>query len=134
MLEGKSMSSNMAANTNHTTLLNNQSAIKYLPYVRLLSNFGCKIIFMCSVNFWQQQYQQDSNSSFKGSNGHVTSWCKVAYCEERPRVLERPNPNFLWYLILANTGNCSDSSPQTLHGRSVILFWHAGLRLVYGFD
>ena len=31
MLEGKSMPSNMAANTNHTTLMNNQSAIKYLP-------------------------------------------------------------------------------------------------------
>ena len=31
MLEGKSMSSNMAANTNHITLLKNQSAIKYLP-------------------------------------------------------------------------------------------------------
>ena len=31
MLEGKSMSSNMAANTNHTALLKNQSAIKYLP-------------------------------------------------------------------------------------------------------
>ena len=31
MLEEKSMPSNMAANTNHTTLLNNQSAIKYLP-------------------------------------------------------------------------------------------------------
>ena len=30
MLEGKSMSSNMAANTNPTTLLKNQSAIKYL--------------------------------------------------------------------------------------------------------
>ena len=29
MLEGKSMPSNMAAN--HTTLLKNQSAIKYLP-------------------------------------------------------------------------------------------------------
>ena len=39
----------------------------------LLSNFGCKIIFMCSVNFWQQQ---DSNSLFKGSIGHVTSECK----------------------------------------------------------
>ena len=32
MLEGKSMPSNMAANTNHTTLLKNQSVIKYLPY------------------------------------------------------------------------------------------------------
>ena len=31
MLEGKSMPSNMTANTNHTTLLKNQSAIKYLP-------------------------------------------------------------------------------------------------------
>ena len=31
MLEGKSMPSNMAADTNHTTLLKNQSAIKYLP-------------------------------------------------------------------------------------------------------
>ena len=31
MLENKSMPSNMAANTNHTTLLKSQSAIKYLP-------------------------------------------------------------------------------------------------------
>ena len=31
MLEGKSMPSNMAANTNHSTLLKNQNAIKYLP-------------------------------------------------------------------------------------------------------
>ena len=31
MLEGKSMPSNMAANTNHTALLKTQSAIKYLP-------------------------------------------------------------------------------------------------------
>ena len=31
MLEGESMPSNMAANTDHTTLLKNQSAIKYLP-------------------------------------------------------------------------------------------------------
>ena len=31
MLEGKSMPSNMVANTNHTTLLKNQSAIKHLP-------------------------------------------------------------------------------------------------------
>ena len=35
----KSMPSNMAAHTNHTTLLNNQSAIKYLLYMRYLSNF-----------------------------------------------------------------------------------------------
>ena len=31
MLEAKSMPSNMAANTNHTTLVKNQSPIKYLP-------------------------------------------------------------------------------------------------------
>ena len=31
MLEGKSMPSNMAAKTNHTTLFKNQSAIIYLP-------------------------------------------------------------------------------------------------------
>ena len=31
MLEGKSMPSNKAANTHRTTLLKNQSAIKYLP-------------------------------------------------------------------------------------------------------
>ena len=70
LLEGKSMPSNMAANTNQTTLLKNQSAIKYLPWMLFLSNLRCKITFMCSVNFW---YQQDSNSLFKESIGHVTS-------------------------------------------------------------
>ena len=38
--------------------------------MRSLSNFGSKIIFMFSVNFW---HQQDSNESFKGSIGHMTS-------------------------------------------------------------
>ena len=38
-----------------------------------LSNFGSKIIFMRSVNFW---HQQDSNSLFKESIGHVTTQCK----------------------------------------------------------
>ena len=38
--------------------------------MRFLSNFGCKIIFKSSVKFWQQQ---DYNSLFKGSTGHVTS-------------------------------------------------------------
>ena len=41
--------------------------------MRFLSNFGCKLIFMCSVNFW---HQQDSNSSFKGSIGNVTPKCQ----------------------------------------------------------
>ena len=38
--------------------------------MRFLSNLGCKIIFMCSVDFWQPQ---DYNSLFKGSIGHMTS-------------------------------------------------------------
>ena len=58
------MPSNMAANTNDATLLKNQSVIKYLPEMPFFSNFGCKIIFICSVNFW---HQQDTNSLFKGS-------------------------------------------------------------------
>ena len=70
MLEGKSMPSNLAANTNHTALLKNQSAIKCLPLMRFLSNFGCKVTFMCSVNFW---HHQDSKSMLKGSIGHMTS-------------------------------------------------------------
>ena len=41
--------------------------------MRFLSNFGWKIIFMHSVNIW---HQQDSNSLFKGSIGHVTCQCK----------------------------------------------------------
>ena len=45
------------------TLLKNQSTIKYLLSMRFLSNFGCKVIFMCSVDFWQQQ---DYNSLLKG--------------------------------------------------------------------
>ena len=51
MLDGKSMPSNMAANTNHTTLLKNQSAIKHLPQMRSISNFGCKIIFYVLCRF-----------------------------------------------------------------------------------
>ena len=43
--------------------------------MRFLSNFGCKIIFMCSVKFW---HQQDFNSLFKGSIGCVTSQCKLS--------------------------------------------------------
>ena len=70
MLEGKSVPSNMAANTNQTALLKNQSALKYLPWMFFPSNLRCKITFMCSVNF---SYKQDSNSLFKGSIGHVTS-------------------------------------------------------------
>jgi len=38
--------------------------------MRFLSNFGSKITFMCAVNFC---HQQEYNSLFKGSIGHVTS-------------------------------------------------------------
>ena len=38
--------------------------------MHFLSNFGCKIIFVCANNFW---HQQDSNSLFKGTMGHMTS-------------------------------------------------------------
>ena len=49
MLEGKSMPSNMVANTNHTTLLKNQSTIKYLQFLCALSIFGIsKIPTSCS--------------------------------------------------------------------------------------
>ena len=44
--------------------------------MRFLSNFGCKTIFMCSVNF---SYQLDSNLLFKESIGLVTSHLQVAY-------------------------------------------------------
>ena len=45
MLEGKGMPSNMAANTNHTTLLKKQSAIKYLPEIKFLLKFWGKEYF-----------------------------------------------------------------------------------------
>ena len=41
--------------------------------MHFLSNFGCKIIFMRSVNSW---HQQDSNSLFKGSIGDMGSQSK----------------------------------------------------------
>ena len=43
--------------------------IKCLPKLRFLSNFGLKIIFTGSVNFW---HMQNSNSLFKGCIGYVT--------------------------------------------------------------
>ena len=70
MSEGKSMPSNMVANTNPTTLLKNQSAIKYLPCMRYLSNFGCKIIFKRSVIFFINRIP---SHCFWESAGHMTS-------------------------------------------------------------
>ena len=49
VLAAMSMPSNMAANTNHTTLLKNQSTIKYLQFLCALSIFGIsKISTSCS--------------------------------------------------------------------------------------
>ena len=53
-LEGKNMPPTWPP-IQYNTLLENQSTIKYLLSMRFLSNFGCKIILMCSVDFWQQQ-------------------------------------------------------------------------------
>ena len=47
------------------------SPLNAFPLISL--SFECKILFMCSINFW---LQQDSNSLFKGSIGHITSQCK----------------------------------------------------------
>ena len=49
VLAAMSMPSNMAANTNHTTLLKNQSTIKYLQFLCALSILGIsKIPTSCS--------------------------------------------------------------------------------------
>ena len=54
--------------------------------MRFLSNFGCKITFICSVNFWHQQ-----NYNSLGSISHVTSKCKrpIAYAH----ILRDSNDN-----------------------------------------
>ena len=36
---------------NITTSLKNQSATEYFPLMHFISNFGCKVIFMHSINF-----------------------------------------------------------------------------------
>ena len=101
MLEGKSVPSNVAANTNHTTLSKNQSAIKYLPSMRFPYNFLCKIIFMCSVSFW---HRQDSNSLFKGSIGQVTI--------SASGLLSKSTLNVPWYK--ENTACWADLEPYPL--------------------
>ena len=52
--------------------------------MHFLSNFRCKIIFMCSVNFW---HPQDSNSLFKRRDLLM----QVAYCGLAQRVYFTPN-------------------------------------------
>ena len=66
--------------------------------MRFLSNFGCKIVFMRSVNFC---HQQDSKSFFLGSNGCVTSsslLAEVSHDEAR----ERPLLAEVYYLTAGN--------------------------------
>ena len=66
MLEGKSMPSNMAADTNHANFVVKSKYHKIFP----LNEFPLKFrVQDNSVNFWHQQF----NSLFKGSIGHVTS-------------------------------------------------------------
>ena len=68
------MSKRWCGNVNSTSERNDQTFNKLqAKSMRFLSNFRRKIIFIHSVNFW---HQQDSNSLFKGSVGHVTSLCK----------------------------------------------------------
>ena len=64
-----------------------------------LSNFGCKIIFMCSVNFW---HQQDSSPMFEGSIGHVTSYYKWPFITSHSVSLScfKFALNFKWATIL----------------------------------
>jgi len=49
MLGGKSMPSNMAANTNHTPLLKNRSATKYLPRCTSSQMLGVRS-FLCTLS------------------------------------------------------------------------------------
>ena len=77
--------------------------------MRFLSNFGCKIMFMCFVNFG---HQQDSNSLFKESTGHVTSYCKwpivksirVFFNDDSHHLLRKESP----------LGNLSKKNVQTV--------------------
>ena len=58
---------------NITTSLKNRSAKEYFPLMHFISNFGCKVIFMHSINFLSSH---NSKSLFKESIGHMTSSCE----------------------------------------------------------
>ena len=107
MLEGKSMPSNMAANTNHTTLLKNQSAIKYLPFMRYLSNFGCKIIFKSSGTFF---HQQDSKSLFLRKCWSRDLLVQVAYGTIANRVISLPHTRCILYSLCLPVSHFSQLS------------------------
>ena len=97
MLEGKSMPSNMAAQTNHTTLLNNQNAIKYLLYMRYLSNFWCNIIFKRSAIFFF--HQQDSKSLFLRKRWARDLLVHVAYGTSANRVISLLHTRCILYSL-----------------------------------
>ena len=97
MLEGKSMPSNMAAQTNHTTLLNNQNAIKYLLYMRYLSNFWCNIIFKRSAIFFF--HQQDSKSLFLRKRWSRDLLVHVAYGTSANRVISLLHTRCILYSL-----------------------------------
>ena len=68
-----------------------------------LSNFGCKIIFMGFDYFWHQQHFK---SLFKGTIGHVTSYCKWPIVYNK-RVINNNNksihlPNSLGSFLASN--------------------------------
>ena len=123
MLEGKCMPFNMVANTNHTTLLKNQSVVKCLKCVSWqISN--CKIIFMCSVNFWHQQH---SNSLFKGNIGHMTSLCKWP-------IRRRRVQNSLWPLAGFVHGRSEFKFLATLVNNQLVCLQPFGILRPFKFD
>ena len=57
------------------------------PYMRFLSNFGCKIIFMCSVNFWHQQVKSPTHCLKEA----LVTWPNETVC-------------YIWLAIWLHTG------------------------------
>ena len=97
MLEVKSMPSNMAAQTNHTTLLNNQNAIEYLLYMRYLSNFWCNIIFKRSAIFFF--HLQDCKSLFLRNRLAPDLLVHVAYGTSANRVISLLHTRCILYSL-----------------------------------
>ena len=75
---------------------------------------------MCSNNFW---HQQDSNSLFKGSIGHVTSLCKwpISLCKSLTKeafVVNLSTVNKLYYF----PGHDLISGQEVTLGRLPLIF------------
>ena len=69
MLEGKVVPSNMAANTNHTTLLKKSNCHKISP----LNGFALKVGMQDNFDVLCPFLASAGHSSFKRGIGHVTS-------------------------------------------------------------